>query len=266
MTMEARGSGLRRSRLQLGEVDLELFEGGEGQPLLYLHGAGGLQPEAAFLSLLCRDFRVVAPVHPGFGASNLPLWLDAIDDYAHVYLELIKRLALEQVVLVGASIGGWTAAEMATKTTGPIDRIVLVAPVGIKVGPVDRLDVPDVFAMAQDEVNRLIYAEPDKWRLDPAKLTDEDLLAIARNRQTFALITWEPYMHNPKLKHRLHMIDRPTLVVRGASDGLISHDYAAAYAGLIPGARLETIADAGHVPHLEQPDRFVAAVRRFAGR
>lgn len=266
MTMEARGSGLRRGRLRLGEVDLELFEGGEGQPLLYLHGGRGLQPDSAFLRQLCRDFHVVAPVHPGFGASNLPLWLDAIDDYGHVYLELIKRLALEQVVLVGASIGGWTAAEMATKTTGPIDRIVLVGPVGIKVGPVDRLDVPDVFAIAQDRVNALTYAEPDKWRLDPAKLTDEDLLAIARNRQTFALITWEPYMHNPKLKHRLHTIDRPTLVIRGASDGLISHDYAAAYAGLIPGARLETIADAGHVPHLEQPGRFVEAVRRFAGR
>jgi pimeloyl-ACP methyl ester carboxylesterase len=81
-----------------------------------------------------------------------------------------------------------------------------------------------------------------------------------------ALITWEPYMHNPKLKHRLHRVDRPTLLVRGALDGLVSHEYAAAYAGLIPDARLETVAAAAHSPHLEQPERFVEIVRRFAGR
>ena len=84
---------------------------------------------------------------------------------------------------------------------------MLVAPVGIKVGPVDKLDIPDIYAMSDDQVERLLYAEPDKWRRDRTKMTDADLLVLARNRQTLALITWEPYMHNPKLKHRLHAID-----------------------------------------------------------
>jgi pimeloyl-ACP methyl ester carboxylesterase len=266
MNIETGGTGLRRGQVKLGEVELELYEGGHGQPLLFLHGAGGLPSTAPFLELLCRTFRVLAPVHPGFGASSLPFWLDSIDDYAHIYLELLDRFGLKRIILVGASIGGWTAAEMATKTTSHIDRIVLVGPAGIKIGPVDKLDIPDVFAMSEEQVSRLLYVEPDKWRLDPSKATEEELLTIARNRQTFALITWEPYMHNPKLRHRLHRIDRPTLVMRGAADGLISNDYAQAYAGLIPGARLETIAAAGHLPHLEQPECFVEQIRRFAGQ
>ena len=142
---------------------------------------------------------------------------------------------------------------------------MLVAPVGIKVGPVDRLDIPDIYVMPQDKLDALLYADPAKFRPDPSKLTDQDLLTMARNRQTLALVTWEPYMHNPKLKHRLHRIDRPTLLILGAQDGLISADYAAAYAGLIPGAKLTTIAGAGHSPQLEKPERFVDEIERFAG-
>jgi pimeloyl-ACP methyl ester carboxylesterase len=266
MNVNAGGPGLRRTVIKLGEVELEVFQGGRGPPHMFLHGAGGPAPDAPFLRSLCQTFQVIAPSHPGFGGSNLPFWLDSTDDYAHVYLDLIEHMKLGKVILVGASIGGWAAAEMATKTMHCIDRLILVGPVGIKVGPADRLDIPDVFAMSQNELNRLVYAEPEKWLRDSSTLTHEDLLAGARHRQTFALITWEPYMHNPKLKHRLRRIDRPTLVLRGAKDGLVSHDYAKAYADLIPGARLETIPGAGHVPHVEQPERFVEMMRQFVNQ
>lgn len=256
-------SGLRHDVVKLGEVELELFEGGSGQPLLFLHGGNGPRPDAPFLASLCEEFRVIAPTHPGFGASSLPFWLDSIDDFAHIHLELINRLGLSDVVLVGHSIGGWTAAELATKTTSSIDRVVLIAPVGIKVGPVDRLDIPDIFAMPQQELQRLLYVEPEKWQLDPAKLSDQELLAIARNRQTLALITWEPYMHNPKLKHRLHRVNVPTLFVRGASDGIVSADYLARYAALIPQARIKIVAQAGHLPQVEQPAATAATVLQF---
>jgi pimeloyl-ACP methyl ester carboxylesterase len=256
---------LSLSTIALGDIELELCQVGQGRPLLFLHGGGGPVLGAPFIDRLAAKFRVIAPSHPGFGKSSLPFWLDTIDDFAHVYLELIRRLDLQNVLLVGHSIGGWTAAEMASKSTERIDRIVLAAPVGIKVGSVDQLDIPDIFALPDDQVDRLRYAEPEKWRPDSAKLTDADLLTAARNRQTLALVTWEPYMHNPKLKHRLYRIDRPTLVLRGAQDGLVSHDYAAAYAGLIPGARLETIPGVGHVPHIESAERFVQAIERFAG-
>ena len=265
MNVVTTGTGLRRTTQKLGEVELELYEGGGGPPLLFLHGGSGPNPAAPFLDLLCKRFRVIAPAHPGFGASSLPIWIDSIEDFAHIYLELIGRLKLSGVVLVGHSIGGWAAAEIATKSTAAIDKLVLVAPVGIKVGPVDRLDIPDIYAMTQDKLDALLYADPEKSRPDTSKMTDADLLARARHRQTLALVTWEPYMHNPKLKHRLHTIDRPTLLLRGAQDGLVSKDYAAAYAGLIPSARLVTIEDAGHAPQIEQPERFVEQIERFAG-
>jgi pimeloyl-ACP methyl ester carboxylesterase len=120
----------------------------------------------------------------------------------HANLELAHRLGLERIILVGASIGGWIAAEMATKAMRLVDRLVLIGPIGIKVGPIDRLDVPDIYAMPQSEVDRLFYARPEQWRLDPATKSDAELAIVAQNRETLALVTWEPFMHNPKLKHR----------------------------------------------------------------
>ena len=255
---------LRRDTIKLGEIELELYQGGQGQPLLFLHGGGGLRPDAPFLERLATTFRVIAPVHPGFGASSLPIWIDSIDDFAHIHLELIAKLKLSGVLLVGHSIGGWTAAELATKSTHDIDRLVLIAPVGIKIGPVDRLDIPDIYAMPEEQLDALLYADA-KFRPDPSQMTDTELLTRARNRQTLALVSWEPYMHNPKLKHWLHCIDRPALIVRGAQDGLVSKEYATAYAGLIPDARLITIDGAGHSPQIEQPGRFVEEIERFVG-
>lgn len=266
MADTATAAALTGGQIKLGDVELEVFQGGKGPVLLFLHGAGGLHPEAPFMRRLIEHFRVVAPRHPGFGKSSLPPWLDSVDDFAHVHLELMDRLDLERVLLVGASIGGWTAAEMATMNTARIDRLVLVAPVGIKVGPVDRLDIPDIFAMSKDRSDRLLFHDPEKFRMDPSTKTDEELQDLARGREVVALVAWEPYMHNPKLKWRLHRIDRPTLVLRGASDGLVSQEYAEAYTSLIPGARLETIPQAGHAPQTEQPQAFVDHILRFARR
>jgi pimeloyl-ACP methyl ester carboxylesterase len=98
---------------------------------------------------------------------------------------------------------------------------------------------------------------------DPASLSDDELTIVVRNRETLALIAWEPYMHNPKLKHRLHRVTAPALFLRGDSDGLISDEYIRAYARLLPKVQVATIGDAGHVPHLEQPEKFAAAALAF---
>ncbi|HUZ72521.1 MAG TPA: alpha/beta hydrolase [Stellaceae bacterium] len=255
---------LSRRKIALATVELDVIEGGAGRTLMFLHDANGVDANAPFLTQLAARFRVIAPLAPGFGGTALPAWMNAIDDFAHAHLELAHRLGLDRVILVGASIGGWIAAEMATKATRLIDRLVLIGPVGIKVGPVDRLDVPDIFAMPQHEVDRLFYARPEQGRLDPATKSDAELAVIAQNRETLALVTWEPYMHNPKLKHRLPAIDRPTLVLRGAEDGFVAPAYAENFARLVPGARLATIAGAGHFPHCEQPAALVESIVRFA--
>jgi pimeloyl-ACP methyl ester carboxylesterase len=249
--------------INVAGIDLELTEIGSGPPLLMLHGAGGFDARQSVNALLARQRRLICPSHPGFGKSALPDWLDSVDDIAHVYLELMDQLGLSTVDLIGCSVGGWIAAEMATKSPERFTKLVFVGPVGVKTGTPDRLDVPDIFALPAEQLNTLIYRDPKKMLRDPASLSDDELTIIVRNRETLALIAWEPYMHNPKLKHRLHRVAAPALFLRGDSDGLISDEYLHAYARLLPKARVATISDAGHVPHLEQPEAFAAAALAF---
>jgi pimeloyl-ACP methyl ester carboxylesterase len=244
-------------------IDLELIERGQGAPLLYLHGGGGIAPDLGFLDLLAKTRRVIAPSHPGFGKSSLPDWLDSVDDIAHIYLELMDHLDLTRMDIVGFSIGGWIAAEIATKVPERLNRLVLIGPVGVKTGTPDKLDIPDVFAMPREKLDRLRFHDPAKHAADLSAVPDDELLTVARNRETLALLTWEPYMHNPKLTHRLHRVNVPALLIRGASDGIVSAEYLERYAALFPDARIDTIAAAGHLPQVEQPTGTAAKVLQF---
>ena len=254
---------MQRQVMAIAGVELELFEFGEGSPILFLHGANGFAPAHPYVNLLAARHRLIAPSHPGFGASSLPDWVDAPDDIAYIHLELLDRLGLHQVDVIGCSLGGWIACELATKSPERVRRMVLVGPVGVKTGPVDRLDIPDVFALPQDTLDTLLFHDPARMRMDPSQLSDEQLAISVRNRETLALLTWEPYMHNPKLPHRLHRVTAPTLFVRGECDGLVAARYIEAYARLLPDARIETIAAAGHAPQMEQPEAFARSVLAF---
>ena len=254
---------MKRDSITIAGIDLELTIGGAGPPLLLLHGDQGIGPNQPFLNLLKLRHRVVAPSHPGFGRSALPDWLDSVDDIAHVYLELLDRLGLRSADLVGCSIGGWIAAEMVTKAPERVNRLVLSGPMGIKVGPRDRLDIPDIFALPADQVRRLLWHDPALGAVDPASLADDELRIVIRNRETLAMLCWEPFMHNPKLPRRLHRAALPALLLRGESDGMISPSYLDAYAALLPRATVRAIAAAGHLPEIEQPEAFAAAVIGF---
>jgi len=253
------------SKVRVADVELELFESGRGRPLLFLHGDNGFQFRQPFVPALSAARRFLAPSHPGFGKSNLPDWLDCVDDIAHLYLEMMDVLELYELDVVGCSIGGWIAAEMATKTPERFRRLVLVGPTGIKVGPADKLDIPDIFAKPEEEVRKLLYHSPDTVAANTAKMSEEELALMFRARETLALLAWEPWMHNSKLKRRLHRIAAPALFMRGESDGFISQAYLEAYSGLLPNAQTLTIAAAGHMPELEQPESFARAVLEFLG-
>ena len=251
--------------VKVADVELELFDGGHGRPLLFLHGDNGFQSHSPFVAPLSAKRRLLVPSHPGFGKPPLPDWLDSVDDIAHLYLELMDALKLYELDVVGCSIGGWIAAEMATKTPERFRRLVLVGPVGIKVGPPDKLDIPDIFAKPEEEVRKLLYHNPASINADAAMVSDDELALGFRARETLALLTWEPWMHNSKLKRRLHRIAAPTLFMRGESDGLVSRAYLEAYAQMIPNAQTLTIKAAGHMPELEQPESFARAVLEFLG-
>jgi pimeloyl-ACP methyl ester carboxylesterase len=258
-----RASTIAGGRFAVDDVELEVFHEGSGPPLLLLHGGAGLNHRAHFLRLLARHFEVIAPSHPGFGRTSLPDRFDSVDDLAYLYLNLADALDLRQAILVGCSLGGWIAAEIAVRSTARFAKLVLVAPIGIKVGNRESRDIPDIFATSPDEIARLAFHDPAKAAVDFALLTDEELQILVRNRESLALYTWEPYMHNPKLRYHLDRIRIPTLILRGASDGLVSQAYAEAYAALIPGARLELISEAGHAPEIEKPREFVERVAGF---
>jgi pimeloyl-ACP methyl ester carboxylesterase len=245
-------------------VQLEVVELGQGRPIVVLHGENGLDPRAPFLDLLGTHGRVLVPSHPGFGHSPDAGTIDTIDDLAYLYLDLLAEQDLRDVTLIGFSLGGWIAAEMAVKSTERLARLILVAPVGIKVGDRETRDIPDIFALTADEVTRLQYHDPTRAAVDYPSLSDDALTVIARNREATALYVWEPYFHNPKLRQRLHRINIPTLLLWGASDRFVTSGYyGAAYREAIPGARLEVIEQAGHFPYLEQPQAFVERVRKF---
>ncbi len=247
-------------------VPLTLLDQGQGRPLFVLHGESGLEPRASFLSLLAEQGRVIAPWHPGFGHAPDVDAIETVDDLSYLYLDLLEVLDLHGVTVVGCSLGGWIAAEMAVKGAERLAKLVLVAPTGIKIGDRETRDIPDIFALPPDEVARLQYHDPSQAVQDYTAMSDDELRVVIRNQAATALYVWEPYFHNPKLRQRLHRIRIPTLLVWGASDRFLLPDYyGAAYCEAIPDARLEIIERAGHWPHREQPAGLVEHIRRFLG-
>ncbi len=251
-------------RMSVAGVDLELIERGLGRPLVFLHGGEGLWPDRPWLDLLAKRYRVIAPSHPGYGASPLPDWLGSVEDLAYLYLDLADALALEDAILMGACLGGWVAAEMMVRSTRRFSRLVLVDPVGIKVRGRDDRDIADMHAMSRADYLKLAWADPAKGEVDFTQMPEAELAAIVRGREAFALYGWKPYMHNPRLRRWLHRIDRPTLLLWGAEDRIVTPTYGESWAREIAGAKLAVIPNAGHFPHWEQPQAFVEQLSAFA--
>jgi pimeloyl-ACP methyl ester carboxylesterase len=245
-------------------VELEIESHGAGRPLLFLHPGEGLWPRRPWLDALAAKFRVIAPHHPGWGNSALPDWFGTVDDLVYLYLDLAAELDLNDAVLVGACFGGWIAAEIAVRNTARFSHLVLADPLGIKVGGVTQRDIADMHAMTRDEFMRLAWADPARGATDYTQLPEDQLAAIVRGTEAFALFGWKPYMHNPRLKRWLHRIDRPTLLLWGRHDHIVTPTYGEAWRAEIPDARLEVIQDAGHFPHWEQPDEFARRIAAFA--
>ena len=254
----------RKDFLTLSGIEVEVERRGKGKPLLLLHGEEALEIESAFVDDLAKRIEVIIPSPPGFGTSERPLWITDPHDIAFVMHDLVEHLQLKDAVVLGFSIGGWIAAEMATIDDGFIAKLVLVDPVGIKLGgPTDR-DIADIWLMHPEKVEQLKWHDAAKGKRDFAGRPDDKLTIIARNTETTARFCWDPYMHNPKLKLRLHRIKVPTLLIWGEQDGIVKADsYGKGYAGLIPGAKLSVIAKAGHLPHIEQPDAFMRLLNGF---
>ncbi len=242
-------------------LTVRIDERGSGRPLLVLHGGGGPQSVSGFAAAVSEHAHVLSPIHPGFAGEPRPEWFNSIDDLALTYLELLERLDLHEVMVVGFSIGGWIASELAVRDTTRLGSIVLVDAVGIQV---EGHEIADVFPLTPDELSALSFHNPAAFRIDPATLSPDQVAARAANFQALGVYRRELGMHDPKLRRRLGRVTIPALVVWGESDGVVDPDYGRAYAQSLPNARFKLIPEAGHVPQIEQPERLLTLVWEFA--
>jgi pimeloyl-ACP methyl ester carboxylesterase len=252
-------------RLKVRDIDLEVLRRGRGKPILALHGMQPIDPAARFLDLLGRRAEVIAPSHPGFGDSPRPADFDTMYDLVHLYLDLLESLPYEKVTLMGFSFGGWIAAEIAAACCHRVEQLILVDPLGIKLGDRETRDIVDVFNTHPNTVRDCEWHDAARFAPDFNAWDDAALVRYARGRDALCLYGWQDYMYNPQLKRWLARIAVPTLVLWGASDRIVSPEYGRAYAGLIPGARFAVIDAAGHHPEIEQPEAFADHVAGFIG-
>jgi pimeloyl-ACP methyl ester carboxylesterase len=255
--------------------ELEILRAGTDSAgtLLLIHGINPISHKAPFLEGLARVRNVIAPSHPGFGGSPLPPDFDTMYDLVNLYLDVLDNLPDGEVAVAGFGFGGWIAAELAVAGHPRLQRLILVDPAGIKLGGREERDFVHLFNTNPIELNARAWHDPAArpagiyglgWQATISDdMTDAEMISLARNWDSLCLFAWRPHMFNPQLKHWLHRIRAPALVLWGESDRIVTPDYGRRYAGLIPGAVFETIPLAGHHPELEQPAAFVASVERF---
>jgi pimeloyl-ACP methyl ester carboxylesterase len=243
----------------IGPVELTLEERGEGRPYLVLHGGAGPQSVAAFAQLLAgKDHkRVFTPTHPGFGGTPRPDGLNNVAGLAAVYGTLLDDLGLQDVTVIGNSVGGWIAAEMALLKSPRISGIVLLDAVGIEV---EGHPVADVSGLSVPEIQALSFHDPTPFRVDPATIPDAQKAIMTANAATLAVYAGSPGMTDPALLGRLEGIAIPTLVLWGESDQIVEPAYGEVYAHAIPGARFQVLPASGHMPQMETPDLVLQTI------
>ena len=245
---------------------MEVERRGAGEPLLVLLSEeSAFELEAPFLAELAAKHELIIPHPPGFGRSERPDWVSSPDDISYMYLDLVEKLGLKNIPVLAFSLGGYIAAQMAVKDDSFMSKLIMVDAFGVKIGgPFDR-DVQDIWTLHPDKVAALKWADPANAKHDLSQKSDAELSIVARNLESFARFCWDPYMHDPKLKIRLHRVQAPTLFIWGEKDGVVTTTYGRAYSELVPGATFTTIPNAGHYPHLEQPADFLREVNKFLG-
>jgi len=257
----------REEVITVGETKVQVVIGGQGDPLVVLHGAGGNRGWRRWMAAVGERYTVYAPTHPGFGRSDAADWMESIDDLARFYLWFLDVMGLSKVHLLGHSIGGWTAAELATMRPGVIDRLVLVSPTGLKPG---EGEIRDIFFYPPDELLKFNVHDPatvPEWaELFGGKPGPAEIEIALRNREMTARLTWKPYMFNPRLPHFLPRVANPTLIVWGREDQIVPVICGEQYRRLLPNATLCVLERCGHSPLIEQPDVFANLVLDFLGR
>jgi pimeloyl-ACP methyl ester carboxylesterase len=246
-----------------GKISLRVRCDGSGPPLVFFHGPWGLTKDP-FIDALARDFSVYAPEHPGTtpGAPDDVYQLDGLWDLVVCYDEMLDALTLDQVVVVGHSFGGMVACEVAAASPKRVRSLVLIDPIGFWR---DAEPVVNWMSLDLPEMRRRIFREPDGAAAQ--QLFGQGEEAADRVRLAWAMGATGKFIWpipDKGLKKRIHRVTAPTLLVWGKEDRLVPPVYADEFSRRLPGARLQTVDQAGHAPHLEQPEAVARMVREFA--
>jgi pimeloyl-ACP methyl ester carboxylesterase len=234
---------------------------GKGTPVVFLHGAGGLPAVLPFMEKLASRYDLIVPDHPGYGLSEEPEWLENIHDIAYFYLDFLAALELEDAVVIGNSMGGWMAMEMAVRNTSRIRSLMLVSPAGYFA---EGVQPADIFLLPPEEgVRKLFHDQKFAEQRLAMPETPESIDLGLKNRHTTARLAWEPRLHDPFLPKWLHRIDVPTSIVWGAQDRILPVASAYDLKRLIPNAELQVIENCGHLPQVEQMEKFCDIVFGF---
>jgi pimeloyl-ACP methyl ester carboxylesterase len=225
---------------------------------LVLHGGGGLRTVQGIADHLTPSMDVLLPTHPGWDGTERPASIAGIGDLAGYYLDLLAERDLTDVLVIGSSLGGWTAAEMAARDSSRIGKLVMIDAVGITV---PGEPIRDFFGLDPRGVAEYSWYDSERYFIDPATLPQ-----AARDNQKANMATMKAIagdMNDPTLADRLPGIKVPTLVLWGDSDRIVTPGYGRAYAGLIPESEFHVIEKAGHLPQLEQPAATFALLDAF---
>ena len=248
--------------LELPGGRVHLLRGGTGKPVLFLHAAGGAGEWHPFHDLLAgTGFEVIAPDHPGFGKSDEFPEEDRIDDLVFHYLDVLDALGLERPHVVGASFGGWIAAELAVYAPHRVGSLSLLSAVGLRL---PEHPVTDLFLLPPAKLPATLFHNPPPPPPAPSGAPDLDaVIAAYREATSLARFCWVPFFNDPKLERRLRRITAPTLVVAPSNDRVVPVEHAKRYSTRISGATYAEVLDCGHAMHLEKPREFASVVTTF---
>ena len=260
MTTTKSGTGVT---ITVADTDVELFTGGSGPALLFLHGAGGNAGWQPYHQELSRNYTLYVPSLPGFNGTPRPTWVHTINDVCHFNLELAHRLGLDQYILMGASMGGWIAAEMAAMCHHTLNALILVDAAGIKP---QKGEIAEIFMVsAQTRLKQRFYdpAQVAHYEQYTRELSPEEQMVEHANREMASRLCWRPYLHNLSLPYYLRKVPTPALLVWGQQDAIIPLECGQLYQQALPNATLKVIDRCGHSPALEKPQEFVQVVTEF---
>jgi pimeloyl-ACP methyl ester carboxylesterase len=251
----------RELQHKVGDISVRLLRAGAGEPLLFLHGAGGWPGRIPLFDKLAAHYDVRAPEHPGFGTLDNAGAIRDVADMAMYYLDFLDGLDGDRVHVVGNSLGGWIAAEVAVRNCARLKTLTLISPAGVRVKGVP---MGDNFIWSPEEATRnLFHDQTFAERILALTPTEEEADRLLTNRFMAARLGWQPRWFNPALARWLHRIKVPTLVLWGENDKLLPCAYAKAWQERISGVRVETIAACGHLPHIEKADETAGKILAF---